>query len=409
MQPLNFPSARALRGETVDPGLQMIYRDDNSTEIWTEVLSAPLRDGEGHITGALTVVIDVDRIKRSEEAARASDEQLRLFVENVREYAFMQTNPAGEITSWNTGAERMFGYNTADVLGRSFSVMLTPDDFERSIFAKELEFVGTGAKSEDVRWMVRKDGSRFWARWVTEPVYETTGEFRGLAKVMRDETDRQRADELVRSSLREKEELLKEVHHRVKNNLQVIVSLLNMQARQLEDKDILGHFQEARNRVLAVSSIHELLYRAESFAGISFMEYARQLVPGLVRFYGLESRVQVNLRGDGNTLELERAVPFGMLLNELVSNACKHAFPAPRTGTMLISIQPSGNDLNLTVADDGRRLPESFDYQKARSLGLKLVHALTRQLQGTVSVTSALETAVTVCFPKTATERNHEY
>lgn len=275
----------------------------------------------------------IERV-RGEAALRESEERFRLFVDNVQEYALMQTGPEGEITGWNPGAERMFRYSSAEVLGRSFAMVLTPEDYDNSIFANELEFVATGKKSEDARWMVRKDGSVL-GTLDHGPAYETNGQFRGLAKVMRDETDRQCADEAVRASLAEKEELLKEVHHRVKNNLQVIVSLLNMQATQLADKNVLAQFQEARNRVLAISSIHELLYRAESFAGISVIEYTRQLVPGLVRFYGMESRVRVELRGDGNRLELERAVPFGMLLNELVSNACKHAFPAPRTGTML--------------------------------------------------------------------------
>ncbi len=122
--------------------------------------------------------------------------------------------------------------------------------------------------------------------------------------------------------------------------MQVIVSLLNMQSHQIQEEAVLSQFQEARNRVLAISSIHELLYRSESFAGIVLTDYARQLAPGLVSFYGLGSRVAVSVDGDGNKLELERAVPFGMLLNELVSNACKHAFPAPRTGTVLIRVEP---------------------------------------------------------------------
>ena len=199
--------------------------------------------------------------------------------------------------------------------------------------------------------------------------------------------------------------MLKEVHHRVKNNLQVIVSLLNMQASQIREEHILSLFQETRNRVLAISSIHELLYRAESFAHIALSDYARQLVPGLVQFYGLEGRVRVEILGDGATLELERAVPYGMLLNELVSNACKHAFPPPETGTLTVQIWPNSEEIELVVADTGPGLPDGFGYRKATSLGLKLVHGLVRQLGGTIDIQSAAGTTITVRFPATGAEK----
>lgn len=198
--------------------------------------------------------------------------------------------------------------------------------------------------------------------------------------------------------------MLKEVHHRVKNNLQVIVSLLNMQTFQIQDPKILEPFQEARNRVLAIASIHELLYRAESFASISLGEYARHLVPGIISFYGLQQRVQIRFVGDDATLELERAVPYGMLLNELVSNACKHAFPPPDTGIITIGIQRNGNDVEFVIADNGRGLPEGFDFRKATSLGLKLVHGLVRQLRGVLEIQSNPGTTVKVRFPVTGTE-----
>jgi two-component sensor histidine kinase len=252
---------------------------------------------------------------------------------------------------------------------------------------------------------VRKDGSRFWAQWITELVRDENGRLRGIAKVLRDETDRQQAEQATQASLAEKEQLLREVHHRVKNNLQVITSLLNMQASQIGEERVLSLFQETRNRVLAIASIHELLYRAESFAHIALADYARQLVPGLVQFYGVEQRVRLEILGDGATLELERAVPYGMLLNELVSNACKHAFPPPETGTLTVQIWPNGDEIELVVADTGPGLPDGFNYRKATSLGLKLVHGLVRQLGGTIDIQSSAGTTITVRFPATGAEK----
>ena len=306
--------------------------------------------------------------------------------------------------SWNPGAQRLFGYDSEHMQGQDFSVLFTPQDEAEGVFRRELAVVASGQRHEDARWMVRQDSSRFWARWISEPIYDQTGRFRGVAKIMRDETEREKVEAFTRQSLTEKQELLKEVHHRVKNNLQVIVSLLNMQTRQIQDERVLALFQETRNRVLAISTIHELLYRAESFASIALVNYARQLVPGLVRFYDLEQRVKVKILGDGATLELERAVPYGMLLNELVSNACKHAFPPPHTGTITISLQPDASDIELVVADTGQGLPDDFDYQKATSLGLKLVHGLVRQLRGTLQIESELGTTVRVRFPATSAD-----
>ncbi|HWF11562.1 MAG TPA: sensor histidine kinase [Bryobacteraceae bacterium] len=210
---------------------------------------------------------------------------------------------------------------------------------------------------------------------------------------------KEQAEASTRNSLLEKEELLKEVHHRVKNNLQVIVSLLNLQARQINDKRALTLFEETRNRVQSISAIHELLYRAESFASIHLLGYARQLVPDLIRFYGLEERVTIEIAGEAATLELERAVPYGMLLNELASNACKHAFSSGRTGRLIIEFQTDGRQIEMKVADDGPGLPQGFDYSQASSLGLKLIHGLVRQLRGTLEIQSDAGTTIRVRFP----------
>jgi two-component sensor histidine kinase len=210
---------------------------------------------------------------------------------------------------------------------------------------------------------------------------------------------KEQAETLTLNSLREKEELLKEVHHRVKNNLQVIVSLLNLQAREITDERVLSVFEETRNRVQSISAIHEMLYRAESFASIHLVAYARRLIPDLIRFYDLEERVKTEIGGEEVTLQLERAVPYGMLLNELASNACKHAFSFGRTGHLIIEFQTDGSQIEVKVADDGPGLPQGFDYRQASSLGLKLIHGLVRQLRGTLEIQSEAGTTIRVRFP----------
>lgn len=173
-----------------------------------------------------------------------------------------------------------------------------------------------------------------------------------------------------------------------------------MQARQIENPEVLSQFAEARNRVFSIAAIHELLYRSVSVSCIDLAAYARQLAPDLIRFYNTQSRIQVSVTGDGITLELERAVPYGLLLNELISNACKHAFPGTRTGNIMVSFERDDGHIQLTVSDDGQGLPQGFDYDRSSSLGLKLVRSLARQLRGSAKVQSGGGTTVRVRFPE---------
>lgn len=338
--------------------------------------------------------------RHAQEALRDSDERFRLLVENVQEYALFQADKDGVVTSWNPGAERLFGYTSAEMLGRDMSCLLPVEERDSGVLQREIEQVLSGNSQQHARWLMRQDGSQFWAQWVTEPVRDERGEVRGVAKVLRDETERQRGEEVIRASLIEKEELLKEVHHRVKNNLQVITSLINLQGRQVEDERVLALFDETRNRVYSIAAIHELIYRSASFAEIDMTEYARQLVPNLLRFYGAEQRIGVSIEGDGTTLELERAVPFGLLLNELASNVCKHAFPQEATGDLRIRIASEDSHATLEVADTGVGLPAGFDYRRSGSLGLELVHSLARQLRATIDVMPGPGTRVIVRLPQ---------
>ena len=221
-----------------------------------------------------------------------------------------------------------------------------------------------------------------------------------LARQAAELIERSRAAEALRNALAEKEALLKEVHHRVKNNLQVITSLLEMQARQVRnDPEALTLFGEARNRVLSIATIHELLYRSGSFAAVDLADYARQIVPHVVAFYHAQSRVRVSVQGKNVALELERAVPFGLMLNELIANVCKHAFPEPRTGELRVRLHQDEQHLELQVSDTGRgQTPPS--YSRDGSFGLQLVQTLAEQLGGTVGVSSGNGTSVVISIPR---------
>lgn len=220
-------------------------------------------------------------------------------------------------------------------------------------------------------------------------------------------TERKKAQEQILESLREKEVLLKEIHHRVKNNLQVIVSLLNLQSGYIKDRQALDMFKECQNRVKSMAIIHEVLYQSKDLARVNFREYVRSLAANLFRAFGVnKANVGLDLRVESVALEIDTAIPCGLIINELVSNALKYAFPDGRHGTVTVDIHadPDGQ-LILAVADDGVGLPPAIDFRNTQSLGLQLVNMLTDQLAGRIELDNSRGTQFAIAFPGHKTER----
>jgi PAS domain S-box-containing protein len=210
----------------------------------------------------------------------------------------------------------------------------------------------------------------------------------GVVVVTTDITRRKQVEARLRTSLHEKEILLQEVHHRVKNNLQVIASLLRLQASTVADPTIREQFRDSQNRVHAMALVHEQLYQAPDLAHVDCAVYLRELAISVLRFYMARS-AQVDLAFDTDTavaLDIDTAIPLGLILTELVSNSAKHAFRDGQQGTITVRLHADAATLTLTVHDDGRGFPESFDLQTAGSLGLQLVRDLTEQLGGIATV-----------------------
>lgn len=217
---------------------------------------------------------------------------------------------------------------------------------------------------------------------------------------IQDITERKRAEVQIRNSLREKEVLLKELHHRVKNNLQVISSLLNLQSGYTTDRKTNELFRESQNRVRSMALIHEKLYQSQDLGRVNLEEYVVSLVSMLFRFYGINpATVTLQLRIDPVTLNLDTAIPVGLLIHELVSNSLKYAFPEGRSGKIQIEFKAGeGSQFALHFCDDGIGLPPEFDIDKAPSLGLRLVKILTHQLGGELSFGKGSGTEFTIRF-----------
>jgi two-component sensor histidine kinase len=215
---------------------------------------------------------------------------------------------------------------------------------------------------------------------------------------------RRQAEAAIRESLDEKVLLLREIHHRVNNNLQIIISLIKLQTRTLEDDKMKQVLSGMRNRVQAMSLVHEKLYQSKSLTSIDIADYTRFLATQLFAFYGVDHR-RVALRTDieKSLLDIETAIPLGLILNELVSNALSHAFPGDRTGTITISSHRAGYLISLEIADDGVGLSQDYDWQGSASLGFRLVNSLVDQLGGTIEEKTGKGTTFNILFPRKTT------
>ena len=195
------------------------------------------------------------------------------------------------------------------------------------------------------------------------------------------------AETKLRASIEEKSMLLKEIHHRVKNNLQIIASLLNLQSRYIRDEQTLAAIRESQNRVKAMALVHEKLYRAEDISHISLEDYVKFLGNGLFQFYDAKSRgIRFQLDIQAVSVDINTAIPLGLIINELISNSLKYAFPEGRKGTVSVTVRQEGMDLTVLYADDGIGIPAELDWKNTQSLGLRLVNTLVDQMDGTVEL-----------------------
>jgi PAS domain S-box-containing protein len=229
----------------------------------------------------------------------------------------------------------------------------------------------------------------------------------GFACAWRDVTERTQAEDRIKASLLEKETLLKEIHHRVKNNLQIISSLLRLQSRQIRDRQVLQLFTESQNRVQAMALIHEKLYRSSNLAKIDFEEYIKTLVEELFRGYEARKRsITFKTNVEQVSLAIALAIPCGLIINELVTNSLKYAFPETVGSQISISLQERVRDqFILTISDNGVGLPEDLDFRNTNSLGLQLVCRLTKQLEGTIELERSQGTKFKIVFATPSRDR----
>ena len=287
--------------------------------------------------------------------------------------------------AWNPFMERLTGLAANEVLGKH-PLELFPFLREAGVLERlEEALAGEVPAPREFRHHMPHLGKSGWVSDACAPFRNAQGEIVGVIATVRDVTERKEAEATVQASLREKESLLKEIHHRVKNNLQIISSLLRMQAGRIDHPLAQAALQDMQSRVRSMALIHEHLYRSENLAQVDLATYLKHLCHQLLRtLVARPGAIQLHLELVPIRLEIDQAIPCGLLVNELVSNAFKHAFPEERPGEVRVELQPvaGGAGVRLRVADNGVGLPVDFDPERLTSLGLRLVTDLACQIGG---------------------------
>ncbi len=369
------------------------------TRMYTAIETSPIIDECGNYRGAIAGIIDITERRKAENLLRESEEMYRKLVETSPD-AVAVSDLEGNTTYVSQRMLELHGFEHADELvGKNVLLLIAPEDQERAVVNLE-KVLREGAVRNTEYTMVKKDGSRFIGELNATLIRDSEGKPRAIIGSTRDITERKRAEEKIRQSIKEKEVLLREIHHRVRNNMQVISSLLNLQSAHIKDSQYKEMLKESQNRVRSMALVHERLYQSENLADIDFYEYITSLVRGLFRSYNATAnRISLVIEVEDVSLGVDTAVPCGLIINELVSNSLKYAFPSGRKGEIKIVLRSVCETVELTVADNGVGIPEDIDFRTADSLGLDLVTTLAEyQLGGEITLDRTEGTVFCITF-----------
>ncbi len=372
--------------------------------------SGNLRDAEARTQAVLEAVIDsiitIDESGTIESANSATQKILgyapqELVGKNIRllmPSPYYEEHDSYIQTYLRTGKKKIIGIGR-EVLGRRKDGSIFPMDLSVSEFEVAGRRLFTGI-CRDITERVEREKELSQAKErLEERVAERTEQLEQINKELRQEVAiREQAEKQLQRSLKEKEVLLKEIHHRVKNNLQLISSLLSLQTRNAKKVSTEELVYEIRNRIQSISLLHEMLYLNEELSSVDFAGYLEKLAESLLSYYGLSHQVTLNLNLTPVMLVLDQSIPCGLLANEIVTNVLKHAFPDQRGGILEIGLSRENGKVKLLISDNGVGLPENISVKTATSLGLELIRKLAKKLRGTLEIESKGGTRVTLIF-----------
>jgi PAS domain S-box-containing protein len=348
-------------------------------------------------------------IKRSSEALRESEERLRTLINAMPDFVCFRDGE-GRWLEVNDVGIRLFQLERIDYKGKKGSKLAEASSIYRQVFPscrdtdEKAWEQGNLSRSEEIISLA--DDTNKVYEVIKVPLFQQDGKRKGLVILGRDITENKQAEERLKASLQEKEVLLKEIHHRVNNNLQIVSSLLNLQSGYIQNQEFLEMLRDSQNRIRSIALVHEKLYQSNDLANIKFSEYVRNLLSYLFRSYGVDhGTVQTKLDIDDVPLEIDTIISCGLIINELVSNSLKHAFPENSKGDICVALHPYEDQFMLAVSDNGIGLPQDMEIKNTESLGLKLVTALVEEIKGTLEFHSNGGLQFKIVLKKSGIER----
>jgi len=362
--------------------------------------TTPLQDENGQIIGMIGVATNITEQHRAETALRESEEKFRQLAENIRDVFWILDSVTLQFLYISPTYEQVWGRPCDSLYADPLSFLDAVHPEYQALVKASLRSKRQQEKVDIEYRIVQPCGEVRWIHHRCFPVHNPSGEVYRFVCIAEDITDRKLAETRTKESLREKEILLQEIHHRVKNNLQVISSLLDLQSQYVEEQAMQSIFRDCCNRVKSIALVHETLYQAKNFASINFRNYIQNLIGYLLQIYRVNpNQIKVELDIDEVTLNINTAIPCGLIINELVSNALKHAFPNSVVGTIHMSFY---SDLNkhytLTIKDSGVGFNINQNFKSLKKLGLQLVNVLSEQLEGTLELRDSTGTEFRLSF-----------
>ncbi|WP_321504706.1 PAS domain S-box protein [uncultured Methanoregula sp.] len=342
--------------------------------------------------------IEANERKKIMEELKVSEEKYRSLVEQTNDIVF-QIDKNGRITYISPNVSSILGHSPEESVGRSPAEFM-PKDSENFFYLLHEENIR-------VRQPVSGLELTFLDRGQVPHIFEINGTphfsqegvFLGFSGIARDITDRKTLQDELVTSLKEKEILLKEIHHRVKNNMQVISSLLNLQAKLIKDVNSREVIRESQNRVMSIALVHEKLYQSKNLAEIDYSDYLKKIAEYLLQSYGISPKtVAIRIHAENILLPIDKAIPLSLMINEMISNSLKYAFPDNRTGIICVDLRKEEDRYTLVVNDDGIGLPETVTLEQTDTLGMQLVNSLVRQIQGSISLNRVSGTEYRITF-----------